>query len=85
MGIKINLMQNTAISFSVVVDNNSDRVPDLLAQLKHDFRVSYNDGLELVTIRYYDQATIDRVLVGKKLLLEQKSRYTVQLVVGSIA
>lgn len=80
LGVKINLMQNTAISFSVVVDNNPDRLPTLLEQLKQDFRVSYNDGLELITIRYYDQATIDRVLVHKKLLLEQKSRYTVQLV-----
>lgn len=81
MGVKINLMQNTAISFSVVVDNDPDRVPALLEQLKQDFRVNYNDGLELITIRYYDQATIDRVLVAKELLLEQKSRYTVQLVV----
>jgi aspartate kinase len=80
-GVKINLMQNTAISFSVVVDDNPDRIPHLLSQLKNDFRVSYNENLELITIRYYDQATIDRVLVHKKLLLEQKSRYTVQLVV----
>jgi aspartate kinase len=84
-GIKINLMQNTAISFSVVVDNNSDRVPALLDQLKQDFRVSYNDGLELITIRYYNQSTIDRVLVNKKLLVEQKSRYTVQLVVKDLS
>jgi aspartate kinase len=83
-GIKINLMQNTAISFSVVVDNNPDRVPALLDTLKQDFRVSYNDSLELITIRYYDQGTIDRVLVNKKLLLEQKSRYTVQLVVKDL-
>ncbi|MBD2754886.1 aspartate kinase [Spirosoma validum] len=83
-GVKINLMQNTAISFSVVVDNNPDRVPALLAQLKQDFRVSYNDGLELITIRYYNQNTIDRVLIHKKLLLEQKSRYTVQLVVKDL-
>ncbi|WP_027303114.1 aspartate kinase [Rudanella lutea] len=80
-GIKINLMQNTAISFSVVVDTNPDRLPALLDLLRQNFRVSYNEGLELITIRYYDQATIDRVLVDKKLLLEQKSRYTVQLVV----
>lgn len=80
-GVKINLMQNTAISFSVVVDNDPVRIPALLNVLRNDFRVSYNEGLELVTIRYYDQGTIDRVLVNKKLLLEQKSRYTVQLVV----
>jgi aspartate kinase len=79
-GVKINLMQNTAISFSVVVDNNQTRIPALLDQLRENFRVNYNDGLELITIRYYDQTTIDRVLVGKALLLEQKSRYTVQLV-----
>ncbi|QIP11716.1 aspartate kinase [Spirosoma aureum] len=83
-GVKINLMQNTAISFSVVVDNNLDRIPELLVQLRQDFRVSYNDGLELITIRYYDQSTIGRVLVNKKLLLEQKSRYTVQLVVKDL-
>ncbi|WP_080059654.1 aspartate kinase [Spirosoma aerolatum] len=83
-GVKINLMQNTAISFSVVIDNNPDRVPALLEQLKQDFRVNYNDGLELITIRYYDQRTIDRVLLNKKLLLEQKSRYTAQLVVRDL-
>ncbi|GAB2554326.1 aspartate kinase [Spirosoma aerophilum] len=83
-GVKINLMQNTAISFSVVVDNNPDRVPALIALLRDDFRVSYNDNLELITIRYYDQGTIDRVLPNKRLLLEQKSRYTVQLVVKDL-
>jgi len=83
-GVKINLMQNTAISFSVVVDNNPDRLPALLTVLRQDFRVTYNDGLELITIRHYDQPTIDRVLVDKKLLLEQKSRYTAQLVVRNL-
>ncbi|ADB41531.1 aspartate kinase [Spirosoma linguale] len=84
-GVKINLMQNTAISFSVVVDNNPDRVPALLNLLKQDFRVTYNSDVELVTIRYYDQGTIDRVMPNKKLLLEQKSRYTVQLVVKDLS
>ncbi|QKZ11557.1 aspartate kinase [Spirosoma sp. KUDC1026] len=84
-GVKINLMQNTAISFSVVVDNNPARIPALLKHLQESFRVNYNDGLELITIRYYDQSTIDRVLTEKKLLLEQKSRYTVQLVAKDIA
>lgn len=80
-GVKINLMQNTAISFSVVVDNNPDRLPALIDALRQNFRVSYNDGLELITIRHHDEATINRVLINKTLLLEQKSRYTAQLVV----
>ena len=52
----------------------------ILDRLRDDFRVTYNEGVELITIRYYDQPTIDRVLTNKQLLLEQKSRYTVQLV-----
>lgn len=83
-GVKINVMQHTAISFSVVVDNNPDKLPALIDQLREDFRVNYNGGLELITIRYYDQGTIDRVCTNKKLLLEQKSRYTVQLVVKDL-
>ena len=79
--VKINVMQNSAISFSVCVDNDEKKIPNLILNLKENFRVLYNDNLELITIRYYDQPTIDRVCVGKKLLLEHKSRYTVQLVV----
>ena len=80
-GLKINLMQQTALSFSFVIDNRPDRIEALFAALRPHFRVNYNEGLELITIRHYNQATIDRVLIGKTLLLEQKSRTTVQLVV----
>ncbi|MFL5765221.1 MAG: aspartate kinase [Bacteroidia bacterium] len=79
--VKVNVMQNSAISFSVSVDNDERKLPDLIKTLQKDYRVLYNDGLELITIRYYDQATIDRVTIDKKILLEVKSRYTVQLVV----
>ena len=79
--VKINTMQNSAISFSVCVDNDAKKIPGLIDKLKENFRVLYNDNLELITIRYYDQSTIDRVCIGKKVLLEHKSRYTVQLVV----
>jgi aspartate kinase len=83
-GVKINLMQNTALNFSVVVDTRPDRNPALLEKLRQHFRVNYNEHLELITIRHYDAATIERVLVGKTMLLEQKSRSTVQLVVRAI-
>ncbi|GAB3323207.1 aspartate kinase [Larkinella ripae] len=83
-GVKINLMQNTAISFSVVVDYRTERLSRLLTGLQEDFQINYNDGLELVTIRHYDEETINRVLVNKTLLVEQKSRYTVQLVVKDL-
>ena len=79
--VKINMMQNSAISFSVCMDMDSNKLPDLIKILQKDYRVLYNEYLELITIRYYDQVTIDRVTKGKKILLEVKSRYTVQLVV----
>ena|SRR6218665_1015279 len=79
--VKVNVMQNSAISFSVSVDNDERKLPDLIKTLQQQYKVLYNDHLELITIRYYDQATIDRVTIGKKILLEVKSRYTVQLVV----
>ncbi len=79
--IKINTMQNSAISFSVCIDNDPRKITDLINALQKEYRVLYNEHLELITIRYYNQPTIDRVTLKKKILLEVKSRYTVQLVV----
>ncbi len=82
--VKVNVMQNSAISFSVSVDNDERKLPDLIKTLQKQYRVLYNDNLELITIRYYDQATIERVTIDKKILLEVKSRNTVQLVVKNV-
>ena len=82
--IKINLMQNSAISFKVCVNNEKQKINKLLQSLEQDFKVTFETGLELITIRYYDQATIDRVLVNKRLLLEQKSKTTIQMVVKDL-
>jgi aspartate kinase len=80
--IHISLMQNSAISFSVCVDNNERRLAHLFEALGKSYKVRYNTGLELITIRHYDQATIDRVLEdGKTVLLEMRSRLTAQFVV----
>ena len=45
------------------------------------FRVRYNENLQLVTIRYYTQQVIDRIVAGRPILLEQRSRLTEQIVV----
>ncbi len=78
--MKINVMLNSAISFSVSVDHDAAKLPELIEKLKENYRVLYNENAELVTIRYYDQATIDRVTEGKQIFLEVKTRYTVQIV-----
>ncbi|HOP64588.1 MAG TPA: aspartate kinase [Spirochaetota bacterium] len=82
--IKINLMQNTALSFSVCADWDERKIPELMKALGDEFMIKYNRGLELVTIRHYDQETIERVTVNKEILLEEKSRYTVQMVMRDL-
>lgn len=76
-GVAVNMMQNSAVSFSICVDNDSQKVTPLLSDLKKEYGVQYNDQLTLCTIRYYDQAAIDKVVDEKKIVLEQKSRHTV--------
>ncbi|OFY95175.1 MAG: aspartate kinase [Bacteroidetes bacterium RIFCSPLOWO2_12_FULL_31_6] len=80
LGITINLMQNSAISFSVCVDFDAQKTKRLIEILRKDYKILYNENLELVTIRHYDQQTIDRVTLHKKIMVEQKSRNTARLV-----
>ena len=80
-GVRVNLMQNSAVSFSVCVDNDAQKFPVLIDALKKEYQVLYNDNLTLYTIRHYNDDSVAKVLKGKSLLLEQKSRHTVQLVV----
>lgn len=78
--LKVNTMLNSAISFSVSVDNDTQKINNLIGDLSERYKIKYNSGLELVTIRYYNQETIDRVTVNKDILLEVKSRHTCQIV-----
>ena len=80
-GVRVNMMQNSAISFYVCVDNDSHKVPELLTALKEDFQLYFNDKLTMYTIRHYDEDSIEKLLINKELLLEQKSRHTIHLVV----
>lgn len=81
IGVRVNLMQNSALSFSICVDNNPQLIGRLIEELKSMFRVRYNENLQLVTIRYYTQQVIDRIVAGRPILLEQRSRLTEQIVV----
>jgi aspartate kinase len=78
--VKVNTMLNSAISFSVSIDDDEVKIEQLISDLSEDYKVKYNKNLELVTIRYYNQQTIDRVTIDKKVLLEVKSRNTCQMV-----
>jgi len=80
-GVKINLMQNSAISFSVCFDRDLIKTPALLRDLEKNFNVKYNFDLKMITIRHYEKARVESLISGSEVLLEQKSRTTLQLVV----
>lgn len=78
----INIMQNSALSFSFLMDNKMEAIKQIKEVLEATYVVKYNTQLELVTIRHYDQKTIDFVIQGKEILLEQKTRSTARFVLG---
>lgn len=79
--VKINLMQNSALNFSVLVDGNKVHIETLIDKLKPDFVCKYNEGVELVTIRHYNDGTIKEVIQDREILLEQRSRQTARFVI----
>lgn len=79
--MKVDLIQNSAISFSVCVDNKFGRLPDLLRHLKGKYKVGHREGVSLYTIRHFNSSAIESLKKGREVLLEQRSKETVQLVV----
>lgn len=79
--VHINIMQTSALSFSVCFDVYAERFEQLLADLQKNFKVKYNSHLTLYTLRHYTQSALLELTNGKTVLLEQTSRNTVQVVV----
>ncbi len=79
--MKVDMIQNSAISFSVCVDNKFGRLPELLQQLKGRFKVVHHENVSLYTIRHFNSDAIRSLQNGREILLEQRSKETVQLVV----
>lgn len=79
--VKINLIQNAAISLVVCVDNREDKIRSLVEALEKDYKVLKNDDVQLLTIRHYTPSILEELTKGRVLLLEQKTRHTVQVVV----
>lgn len=77
--IKINLMQNSAISFSFCVDFREQKILNLIEILSKQFEVYYNTGLTLITIKNFDNKTFNEYRKKPGIVLEQSSRSTLQL------
>lgn len=79
-GIRIHIMENSAISFSMCMDAEPLKLERLFAELSGRYSIRYNEGLSLVTIRHYDEQTVAQLTSGREILLEQRSRETIRLV-----
>ena len=77
---KANVMQNSAISFSVCLDVHEQVLENLIEELSENYEIRYNYNVELYTVRHYTPAAIRRLTKGRTVLLEQKTRHTVHLV-----
>ncbi len=81
LDIRINLMQNSAISFSFCIDFRESKVKALVHQLQNHFEVYYNTGLTLITVKNYDEATFESYRKRPGVVLEQSSRSTLQILI----
>jgi aspartate kinase len=79
--IKVNLMQNSAISFSICTDYDEEKITPAMAELKINYKVLYNKGLTLVTIRHFNEKTISDTTLGKEILVHQRSRHIARFVI----
>ena len=82
--LQVNMMQNTAISFNIVVNDIDDRIERFQQLVNADFKTTVDRGLELITVRHYTPEVTESMRRGKVLLLEGRLPLTLQMVVKEI-
>lgn len=78
--VKINLIQNAAISVVFVVNNEHEKIFPLIADLEKEYKVLRNDQQQLLTIRHFKPELIEQLTEGKNIILTQRTRNTIQMV-----
>jgi len=81
--VKVNLVESSAISFSICCDYREEVLEELFDNLKKDYSILYNQEVELITVRNYNSESLERVCKDKDILLEQKTRTTARFIVNT--
>jgi aspartate kinase len=81
LGIKVNLVEASAVSLDVCVNDERSRIDKLLSDFKPEFSAVYNENVEILTIRHFTTDAIKRITKDMEILLEQRTRSTVRFVV----
>jgi aspartate kinase len=83
--IQVNMMQNSAISFSLCINDIDDRADRFSAAIQDNYKVIIDRGLELITIRHPQENVLKNLMKGKIVLLEERIKQkTVQMVVKDV-
>ncbi len=80
-GIKVNLVEASAVSIDVCVDDERPKVDSLISDLKVEYSAIYNENVEMLSVRHYTSEALDCITEGREILLEQRTRSTVRFVV----
>jgi aspartate kinase len=83
--LRVNLLQTSAISISIVIDKQLFKMEKLIAALAKDFDIRYNESLQLVTVKNHNRKIMEELMADKEVLLEQVTRTTFQIVVKPLA
>ena len=82
LNIHANMIQTSALNLSICFDENERKLTQLIASLEQSFIIRYNNGLQLFTIRHYENGIEKEFIKGKQVYVEQRSRSTLQLVIS---
>lgn len=80
-GVNVNIVHASAVSIDICVDDERQRVELLIEDIRKDHDLLYNEGVEMLTVRHYDNDAIKKITAGKTILIEQRTRRTVRFVV----
>ncbi|MFT6198519.1 MAG: aspartate kinase [Vicingaceae bacterium] len=84
IGLSVNILQNSAISFTVVFDNDPSKIDELRKLVSQKYKVTYNEGATLITIRHFTDQIITDLLKDRIVLLEQRTRSTARFVLAEV-
>jgi len=83
-GIKVNLVEASAVSIDVCIDDERLKIDALMNNLHQEYTAIYNDNVEILTIRHYNAEAVEHITYGREILLEQRTRSTVRYVVRKL-
>ena len=82
LNLHANMIQTSALMLSFCFDSDKTKLKRLMSDLNNTFSIKYNDGLQLFTIRHYQDGLENDFIKGRKILVKQSSRSTMQFVLS---